>query len=114
MNHATLDNTLAALADESRRAVVDLLRKQPRRAGELAEKLSVSPAAMSRHLRILRHSGLVREESIGSDARVRLYQLRKAPFHQLRRWVEEVESFWAAELDSFKNHADGATRKRKR
>ncbi|MFP2928411.1 ArsR family transcriptional regulator, partial [Pyxidicoccus sp. 3LG] len=45
-----IDRTLAALADPTRRGVVDLLRKQPRRAGELAEAFQMSPPAMSRHL----------------------------------------------------------------
>ena len=46
-----LDQTLAALADPTRRGVIDLLRRKPRRAGELADALAMSPPAMSRHLR---------------------------------------------------------------
>ena len=49
-----LDATLAAIADPTRRRVVDLLRERPRRAGELASAFRVSPPAMSRHLRVLR------------------------------------------------------------
>lgn len=101
-----LDETLSALADPTRRAVVDLLRSEPRRAGELAEALGMSPPAMSRHLRVLRASGLVEEEHGGDDARVRVYRLRKQPFAALRRWVEDVESFWAGELAAFKEHAE--------
>ena len=52
-----LDRTLAALADPTRRGVVELLRKKPRRAGELAEWFGLSPPAMSRHLRVLRTTG---------------------------------------------------------
>ena len=54
-----LDRTLAALADPARRRVVDLLRERPRRAGELAAALSMSPSVMSRHLKVLRDSDLV-------------------------------------------------------
>src|SRR6185295_12283738 len=54
-----LGQTLAALADPTRRGVVELLRKGPRRAGELAASLDLSPPAMSRHLRVLRTTGLV-------------------------------------------------------
>jgi DNA-binding transcriptional ArsR family regulator len=56
---ASLDATLAALADPHRRATVDLLRQGPRRAGELAQAAGLSAPAMSRHLRALRQAGLV-------------------------------------------------------
>ncbi len=108
--NSNLDGTIAALADGTRRAVVELLSKGPRRAGDLSAELSMSPAAMSRHLRILRRSGLISEEGIEQDARVRIYQLQQAPFNELRRWVDEVESFWNAELAAFKKHVE----KRKR
>ncbi|MGC6728026.1 ArsR/SmtB family transcription factor, partial [Escherichia coli] len=71
-----LDRTLAALADPARRRVVDLLRERPRRAGELADALSVSPSVMSRHLKVLRDNDVVDEQSPDFDARVRIYSLR--------------------------------------
>jgi DNA-binding transcriptional ArsR family regulator len=108
-----LGRTLAALADPTRRGVVDLLRKRPRRAGDLADAMAMTPPAMSRHLRVLRKSGLVEEESEEDDARVRIYRLRPEPFSALRRWIEEVEAFWRLELDAFKEHAE-RTRGRKR
>ena len=58
-----LDSTLAALADPTRRRVVDLLRERPHRAGELALGCATSAPAMSRHLRVLRASGLVEVEA---------------------------------------------------
>jgi DNA-binding transcriptional ArsR family regulator len=109
-----LDRTLAALADPTRRGVIDLLRKKPRRAGELADALDMSPPAMSRHLRVLRSTGLVEEESSAEDARVRVYTLRQAPFRSLRRWIEDVESFWTLELTSFKEYAERTRGKTKR
>jgi DNA-binding transcriptional ArsR family regulator len=109
-----LDQTLSALADPTRRGVVDLLRRGPRRAGELAEALAMSPPAMSRHLRVLRQSGLVEESHEGDDARVRLYRLRPEPFGALRRWVDEVESFWTRELQAFKRYAERKHRGGKR
>ena len=57
-----IDACLAALAEPTRRAVVDLLRQRPHRAGELAEALSMSARALSRHLRVLRQSGLIVDE----------------------------------------------------
>ena len=108
-----VDATLAALADPTRRAVIDLLRTTPRRAGELASLLDVSPPALSRHLRLLRAQGLVQEEAQADDARVRVYCLKPEPFRALRGWLEEVESFWADQLGSFKDYAE-RTRKRPR
>jgi DNA-binding transcriptional ArsR family regulator len=101
-----LDDTLAALADPTRRAVVELLRRRPRRAGELAEQLDMQPPAMSRHLRVLRRHGLVEEEHGGDDARVRVYRLRPERFGELRRWLEDVERFWSGQLAAFKQHAE--------
>jgi DNA-binding transcriptional ArsR family regulator len=103
-----LDRTLSALSDPTRRGVVELLRRGPRRAGELADELHMSPPAMSRHLRILRQHGLVEEEHTGEDARVRVYRLRHGPFRALRRWLDDVEKFWTRELEAFAEHAERA------
>jgi DNA-binding transcriptional ArsR family regulator len=110
---ATLDRTFAALADPTRRGVVDLLRRKPRRAGELADAFAMSAPAMSRHLRVLRKTGLVEEDGLEDDARVRVYRLRPQQFHALRRWLDEVESYWEDQLDAFKEHAE-RTRSRRR
>jgi DNA-binding transcriptional ArsR family regulator len=103
-----LDTTLAALADPTRRHVVDLLRERPRRAGELAEACAMSGPAMSRHLRVLRVSGLVavEEEQSNRDARLRVYWLRPDPFISLQAWLDQVQAFWSDQLDSFKHYAD--------
>jgi DNA-binding transcriptional ArsR family regulator len=103
----SLDATLAALSDGTRRGVVDLLRKRPRRASDLADALGASKPAMSRHLRVLRDSGLV-ETSSQDDGRERIYALRPAPFAELRAWVEDVEAFWTVQLASFKDHVERA------
>jgi DNA-binding transcriptional ArsR family regulator len=105
-NPAELDRTLAALADPTRRGVIDLLRKRPRRAGELAAAFDMSPPAMSRHLRLLRKTGLIEEEELEDDARVRLYRLKRSPFSGLRHWLDEVEQFWGGQLASFKEHVE--------
>jgi DNA-binding transcriptional ArsR family regulator len=101
-----LDETLAALADPTRRRVVDLLRERPRRAGELSAAFYLSAPAMSRHLRVLRTRGLVEEERAADDARARIYRLRPEPFDELQSWLAEVESFWTDQLDGFKRHAE--------
>jgi len=103
---AELNGTFSALADRNRRAVIDLLKEQPRRAGDIAVALSLTPPALSRHLRVLRRSGLIHEQGLEEDARVRIYHLRKEPFDQLRVWLGEVESFWAGELTAFEDHVE--------
>jgi DNA-binding transcriptional ArsR family regulator len=115
VNAATnLDRTFAALADPTRRGVVDLLRKKPRRAGELAAAFGMSPPAMSRHLRVLRRTSLVEEDSLDHDARVRVYRLRPEAFAELRGWLAEVEAFWGDQLDSFRVHAERTRKRRQR
>jgi DNA-binding transcriptional ArsR family regulator len=108
-----LNATLSALADRNRRAVIDLLKEQPRRAGEIAAALSLTPPALSRHLRVLRRSGLIHEQGVEEDARVRIYRLRKEPFDELRVWLEEVESFWTGELAAFRDHVERSKIRRK-
>lgn len=105
MTRAGLDEALAALADPTRRAVVDLLRKRPHRAGELAETLAVTPPALSRHLRQLRKSGLVAADEHEHDARVRLYRLRPEGFAALQRWVDAIGGLWQDQLAAFSAHA---------
>jgi DNA-binding transcriptional ArsR family regulator len=111
---ADLDRTLAALADPTRRAIVERLRSKPQRPSEVAEALSMSRPAMSRHLRVLRRAGLIAQEALEEDARARLIQLRTEPLSRLRTWVEDVESMWNDQLQSFKAHAEQVHRRHRR
>ena len=70
--------------------------------------------AMSRHLRVLRSTGLVSESEQEDDARVRLYQLEPAAFSGLRDWLSEVEAFWGDPLAAFKPRPEARTEKRPR
>lgn len=101
-----LDETFVALSDPTRRKVIELLRKKPQRAGDLASAFDMVPPAMSRHLRILRMSGLVEESGLPEDARVRVYRLRPERFGELRSWLDEIEAFWSDQLSAFKAHAE--------
>jgi DNA-binding transcriptional ArsR family regulator len=85
-----LDLALAAVADPARRRTLELLSQWPRRAGELADLLGLSPPVMSRHLRQLRERGLV-DVHTDFDARGRIYTLRLEPFSRLGAWLAEVE-----------------------
>ena len=104
--NASVDRTLAALADPHRRRVVDLLSERPRAAGDLARELELSPPAMSRHLKTLRESGLVEESHPTFDARVRIYALRPEPMVHLLRWLEDAERLWSEQLAAFKAHLE--------
>lgn len=105
---ASLDTTLAALADPHRRRVVDLLGQRPHRAGELAQAVGLTPPAMSRHLRALRQSGLVGETHPQFDARVRVYHLRPEPMDELKAWLKSMEAHWISQLSALKAHVEGS------
>lgn len=110
---AAIDQALLALAHPTRRRVVDLLRRKPQRAGDLADVLSISPPRLSRHLRVLRRSGLIEDSGVEHDARVSFYRLKPERFQALRSWLDDVEAFWTEELSAFKTHAE-RTRTRRR
>ena len=99
-----VDPILAALADPTRRHVVELLRHGPKPAGELARRTHSSAPAISRHLRVLRESGLVEARVDEADARLRLYRLRRRPFRDLQAWLDQVDAFWGEQLASFERH----------
>ena len=109
-----LDRTLSALADPTRRRVVDLLRERPRRAGEIAETFGMSRPAMSRHLRVLRTHGLAEERRDPGDARARVYRLRPEPIDELSAWIMEVQHFWDDQLESFRQLAEKKKRAKRR
>ena len=101
-----LDRTLSALADPTRRGVVNLLGARSLRAGEIAEAFGMSRPAMSRHLRVLRDHGLVEESRDHTDARARIYQLRPEPLAELQTWISDVQRFWNDQLESFQQLAE--------
>jgi DNA-binding transcriptional ArsR family regulator len=105
-NTRTIDAVLSALADPQRRKVVDVLRTGPRSAGDLSRLVGVSAPAMSRHLRLLKNSGLVGETHPDYDARVRVYALKTQPLGELKAWLETTEQLWADQLSAFKKHLE--------
>ena len=107
---ARIDRMLAGLADPQRRRAVELLRKRPRRAGELANALGLPAPAMSRHLRVLKQSGLVEETHPEFDARVRIYALKGAAIADLKQWLADTEAMWTEQLAAFKAHVERTRR----
>jgi DNA-binding transcriptional ArsR family regulator len=110
---ADLDATFVALSDATRREIIRNLLQRPRRAGELADMVSMSPQALSRHLRLMRRAGLVVEEGIDSDARVRLYSVHPEAFAPVQSWLAEVEDAWRRQLLAFKTYAEHSQRARR-
>jgi DNA-binding transcriptional ArsR family regulator len=96
--------TFAVLAEPSRRQILDLLRVRERSVGELVEQLRLSQPGVSKHLRVLRESGLV---DVRVDAQRRWYQLRPEPLAEVDAWIEPYRRFWSARLDALEAHLDG-------
>src|SRR5688572_1809846 len=97
-------DTFRAVADPTRRAILDRLRSGGAPVAEIAAGFRMSRPAVSKHLRILRQARLVREQRAG---RQRVYQLEPAPLEEVLRWVETYRSFWQANLSSLKRHIEG-------
>ena len=93
------EQTFTALADPTRRAVLDLLRQGSQPAGRIAQAFPVSRPAISKHLRLLRRAHLVQEHRQG---RHRFYHLNPAPLKAVDSWLEQYRVFWSASLTNLK------------
>ena len=85
-----------ALADQTRRQILDLIREQPRSVGELVEQLRISQPLASKHLRVLRDVGVVK---VRQDAQRRWYELDPQPLMELDAWLSQYRQQWEARLD---------------
>lgn len=88
---------MQALADPSRRTVLEILRDHDATAGELADALPIARPGVSRHLRILREVGLV---DVRQEAQRRIYHLRPEPLIELDEWLEAYRALWRHRLDA--------------
>jgi DNA-binding transcriptional ArsR family regulator len=95
--------TFQALADPTRRAVLDLLRLGAQPAGQIAAAFPVSRPAISKHLRQLRKARLVVESRSG---RHRLYQLNAEPLRAVDTWLEQYRRFWQMSLGNLKSFVE--------
>ena len=100
---------LHALADPSRRTVLEALRAGPASAGELAALLPIARPGVSRHLRVLREAGLVEARQ---EAQFRVYHLRPDPLADVDQWLESYRSLWQERLDAL--HTEIARGKKQR
>jgi DNA-binding transcriptional ArsR family regulator len=101
-----VDELFAALADPTRRRVVELLGTRPRRPSELAHQLGTSAPVMSRHLRILLRAGLVDDERVSDDARARVFRLRSEQVAAVQAWLDQVQAHWTEQLGAFRRHVE--------
>ena len=92
-----------ALADPTRRAVLDMLRNGSRSAGEIARVFPVSRPAISKHLRCLRRAELLREHRRG---RHRVYTVNPAPLKEVDLWLVEYRGFWEGKLAGLKTFVE--------
>jgi DNA-binding transcriptional ArsR family regulator len=94
-----------AVAEGSRREILDLLATGPRPVGEIATRTGLSQPNASRHLRILREAGLVEPRV---DGQRRIYELRPAGLAELIGWVVPYQRLWQSSLDALEGHLDRA------
>src|SRR5919109_1347797 len=95
-------SVFTALADPTRRQVIELLGERARRAGELSAAAGTSAPVMSRHLRVLLEAGIVEDERVPGDARLRLFRLRPEPMRDVQAWLDQIQAHWNEQLKSFK------------
>ena len=99
-----------ALADPTRRHVLQLLGSRPHRAGELADSSGMSAPAMSRHLKVLLDAGIVEDERVPDDARLRIFKLRPKSLVAVQAFLDQLQAEWNVQLKSFKRHVEGTER----
>ena len=95
-----------ALADPTRRHVIQLLGGGPRRAGELADEVGASASGLSRHLKVLLDASIIEDERIPEDARVRLFRLRPDSLVAVQAYLDQLQAEWRDQLGSFKRHVE--------
>jgi DNA-binding transcriptional ArsR family regulator len=94
-------DTFTAIAEPTRRRILDELRASEHSVGELVEALAVSQPAVSKHLNVLRTGGLV---SFRIDAQRRIYRVEPGPFQTLDEWLAPYRDMWTERLDALERH----------
>ena len=103
--------SLAAIADPTRRRIVELLAVRDRTAGELVEAFELSAPAISQHLNVLRDAGLITTRREGTS---RIQSLNPDGFDEVQDWLEKTRSLWSRRLDALERElrADDAARRK--
>ena len=92
-----LDDTLIALADETRRSILGRLAAGEARVTEVAAPFDISLNSVSKHIRLLERAGLVRRRVVGRD---HFLALEPGPFDELTQWMQKTRAFWSSRLDA--------------
>jgi DNA-binding transcriptional ArsR family regulator len=92
-----MDNVLLALSDQSRRTMLEELRRGPATVNELASIIPIARPGVSRHLRVLREAGLV---EVRKEAQRRVYSLRPEPLAELDDWLANYRAMWGQRMDA--------------
>ncbi len=102
--------SLAALADPTRRRIVELLAGRERTAGEIVDEFDMSAPAISQHLKVLRDSGLV---NVRAEGQRRIHSLNGEGLDELSDWLERTRAVWSRRLDALERElrADDAKKK---
>jgi DNA-binding transcriptional ArsR family regulator len=104
MHRARADqDVFRVIADPTRRAILDRLRRGAAAVNELAADFSTTRPAISKHLRVLQSAHVVTVEKVGRE---RLYSLRPAPLREAAHWLEGYRVFWQRNLDSLKRYLE--------
>jgi|SRR5215211_7251135 DNA-binding transcriptional ArsR family regulator len=93
----------AALAEPSRRQILDLLRGGERSVSDLVARLTLSQPGVSKHLKVLRAAGLV---EVRPEGRQRWYRLRAQPLAEVDAWLEPYRAHWSSRLDALERHLE--------
>jgi DNA-binding transcriptional ArsR family regulator len=93
----------AAVAEPSRRRILDLLRERARTVNELVELIGLSQPGVSKHLRVLREAGLV---EVRPEGRRRWYGLRPQPLAEVDEWLEPYREYWSGRLNALERHLE--------
>jgi DNA-binding transcriptional ArsR family regulator len=102
MNVGTLEaDVFRAIADPTRRALLDLLLDGERPVKALQVEFGMTQPAISQHLRVLRVAGLVEHRRVGREHR---YRMRPAPLLEVAAWMAQYEDFWRGKLDALRAH----------
>ncbi|HEX3463747.1 MAG TPA: metalloregulator ArsR/SmtB family transcription factor [Candidatus Elarobacter sp.] len=111
VNSAKLDGVFAALADPTRRRIVERLARGPLTVGEIASGFSISQPAISRHVRVLEESGLLERQVSG---RVHHCTLSPKVMHAASSWIDKQTAFWNATLDRLGDLLEDSPQRKKK
>jgi DNA-binding transcriptional ArsR family regulator len=100
---SSVDGVFAALADPSRRTMIERLGRGPASVSELAQPLPMSLPSVLQHLRLLEQRGLVRSRKVG---RVRTYRIQPDALRPVERWINDRKAGWERRLDRLGEHLD--------